>query len=264
MIAAALALLAPAEPWLPGTPARLEWRQAWGDEFRGDRLDETKWEVPEYKRRDAFWSKRAVVVRDGVLRILTFQDPDGTLFDACVRSKGRFEHTYGFYVARIRLQRSPGHWPAFWLYNDTQGRLGEGGANGAEIDVMEKPWLGDTYNMAIHWDGYGEHHKSAGRAASVPGLQEGWHDFALEWSPKAYAFYVDGREVWRTDAGGVCRVPLYLKLSDELELQGWAGRLDRSLLPDFFEVDFARVYDLVDRATGRRVFPAHPDELPKR
>ncbi|MCX7799954.1 MAG: glycoside hydrolase family 16 protein [Fimbriimonadales bacterium] len=264
MIALFALLTSQGEPWLPPTPERLEWRLTWSDEFEGDRLDETKWEVPEYKRRDAHWSRRAVEVREGRLRILTFRDPDGSYHDACVRTKGRFEHTYGFYVARIRLHRSPGHWPAFWLFNDSQGNLGEGGSNGAEIDILEKPWLDDRINMAIHWDGYGEHHRSAGREARLPGVMEGWHDFALEWSPKGYVFYADGRELWRTDAGGVCRVPLYLKLSDELQFGGWAGDPDPSRLPDWFDVDFVRVYDLVDRKTGRRVFPGHPTEIPRR
>ena len=41
----------------------------------------------------------------------------------------------------------------------------------------------------------------------VPGVMEGWHTFSLLWLPDEYVFYVDGKETWRTKAGGVCQVP---------------------------------------------------------
>ena len=45
---------------------------------------------------------------------------------------------------------------------------------------------------------------------------DGWHTFSVWWKPDEYVFYVDGNETWRTKAGGVCQVPLYIKLSDEV------------------------------------------------
>ena len=46
------------------------------------------------------------------------------------------------------------------------------------------------------------------------------------------------------DAGGVCQVPLYIKLSDEIG--SWAGETRRAKLPDRFLIDYVRVYDVVD------------------
>ena len=37
------------------------------------------------------------------------------------------------------------------------------------------------------------------------------------------------------------------QLSDEAEMNGWAGDLTKAQLPDQFLVDYVRVYDLVDR-----------------
>jgi len=99
-------------------------------------------------------------------------------------------------------------------------------------------------NHALHWDGYGEHHRSKAHKFKVPGIMEGYHDFALWWTPEEYVFYVDSKETWRTDAGGVCQVPVYLKLSDEIGK--WAGDIKKAKLPDHFYVDYVRVYDLVD------------------
>ena len=127
---------------------------------------------------------------------------------------------------------------------DGVGKVGDEGRDGTEIDIFEKPWLNDTVQHALHWDGYGEHHKSAGEKVQVPGIMEGFHDFALWWSPEEYVFYVDGKETWRTNAGGVCQAPLFIKISDEIGT--WAGDIRAAHLPDFFLVEYVRVYDLVD------------------
>ena len=57
-------------------------------------------------------------------------------------------------------------------------------------------------------------------------------------APNEYVFYVDGKETWRTEAGGVCQVPLYIKLSDEIG--DWAGDIKKVKLPDEFLVDYVR------------------------
>jgi beta-glucanase (GH16 family) len=73
---------------------------------------------------------------------------------------------------------------------------------------------------------------------------EGWHTFGLLWSPDEYVFFVDGTETWRTNAGGVCQVPQYMLLSDEIGK--WAGDISTAKLPDRFLVDYVRVYDSVN------------------
>ncbi len=94
-------------------------------------------------------------------------------------------------------------------------------------------------------DGYDRaHHKFDGHRATVPGVMEGWHTLGLLWLPDEYVIYVDGKETWRSKAGGVCQVPQYMLLSDEIGT--WAGDISKANLPDQFMVDYVRVYDLVD------------------
>jgi beta-glucanase (GH16 family) len=233
---------------LPPAPAGREWKLAWNDEFDGRVLDASKWDVPEYKRRDALWSRRAVVLDGkGSLALKVFKE-GATYFDGCARTKGKFEHAFGYYVARMRLQRKAGHWPAFWLFNDSVNKVGDGGRDGTEIDIMEKPALDDKVPQTLHWDGYGEAHKSEGHQATVKGVMEGWHTFGLLWTPEEYVFFVDGAETWRSKAGGVCQVPLYVKFSDEIEFTSWAGDIRKVDPPDDETlVDYVRVYDLVDK-----------------
>ena len=78
----------------------------------------------------------------------------------------------------------------------------------------------------------------------MPGVMNGFHTFGLWWKPDEYVFYVDGKETWRSKAGGVCQVPEYILLSDEIG--NWAGDIAKANLPDQFCVDYVRVYDLVE------------------
>jgi beta-glucanase (GH16 family) len=231
---------------LPAPPDGKVWKLAFNDEFEGQELDETKWDVPpDAPRRDAWWIRKAISLDGrGNLVISTSKDADRYV-DGCVRTLGRFEHAFGYYVARIQLQEQPGHWSAFWLMGRGVGKVGDEGRDGTEIDIMEKPWLDDRVQHALHWDGYGKAHKSSGKVVEAPGVMKGFHTFSLYWSPEEYTFYVDGKETWRTTAGGVCRAPLYIKLSDEVG--DWGGEIAKAKLPDRFLVDYVRVYDLADR-----------------
>jgi beta-glucanase (GH16 family) len=233
---------------LPAAPAGQRFKLVWHDEFDGARLDATKWEIPpDAPRRDGWWMRSAVSLdTQGHLVMRTFKDGD-KLVDGCVRTLGKFEHAFGYYVARVRLHRQPGHWPAFWLMGRTVSRIGDAGRDGSEIDIMEKPWLDGRLSQAVHWDGYGKEHKSAATRPSVDGVMTGWHTYGLLWTPHEYVFYVDGKETWRTRAGDVCQVPLYIKITDEIGK--WAGDIPKASLPDEFLVDYVRVYDVVPAAS---------------
>jgi type II secretion system protein G len=178
---------------------------------------------------------------NGHLVISTVKEGDRYI-DGCVRTKGKFAHSFGYYVARVQLQKQPGHWSAFWIMGNGVGKVGSGGRDGTEIDIYEKPWLDDRVQHTLHWDGYGKHHKSKGHVAKVPGIMDGWHTFGLWWTPDEYIFYVDGKETWRTKTA-VCQVPEYMKLSDEIGK--WGGDIKTAKLPDVFLVDYVRVYDVV-------------------
>ena len=234
------------EDVLPPPADGKTWKLAWHDEFEGERLDESKWDVPpDGRRRDAWWMRKAISLDGkGHLVISTLKEGDKYI-DGCVRTRGKFEQTFGYWVARIELQSQPGHWSAFWLMGDRVHKVGDRGRDGTEIDIMEKPWLDDRVQHALHWDGYGKQHRSEGKVVHVPGVMKGFHTFGLLWTPKEYVFYVDGKETWRTTAGGVCQAPLYVKLSDEVGK--WGGDIRKAKLPDRFLVDYVRVYDLVPK-----------------
>jgi len=229
---------------LPAPPEGKVFQLVWHDEFDGTEIDDTKWMMPDGVRRDGFWTPRAAKLNGrGYLLIAALED-DGDYLSAALRSSGRFEHSFGYYVARIRLQQQPGHWSAFWLNGPGTGSIEGGGRDGTEIDIYEKFDQTMMVFHNLHWDGYGEHHKHAGSVAYVPGIMKGFHTFGLWWKPDEYVFYIDGKETWSTDAGGVCQVPNHVILSNEIGKQ--AGDITKAELPDYFVVDYVRVYDLAD------------------
>lgn len=235
---------------LPPQPAGKVWKLIWHDEFDGQKLDEAKWIIPpDAPRRDGWWMQKAVTLDDkGHLVIHTLKEGDRYI-DGCVETRGKFQHTFGYFVARIQLQKQQGHWSAFWLMGPGVGKVGNEGRDGTEIDIMEKPWLDDRVHHALHWDGYGKAHKHAHRDTNVPGVMKGFHTFGLLWTPDEYRFYIDGKETWCTKAGSVCKVPLYIILSDEVGK--WGGDISKANLPDCFLVDYVRVYDIVPESTTR-------------
>jgi beta-glucanase (GH16 family) len=233
-----------ATEWLPSAPAGQEWRMVWHDEFEVNKLDESKWNrLGDWKRRDGFWIKDDAYL-DGKGRLVLRTRKDGDRFTCgAVNTRGKFEHAFGYYVARCKIPRQPGHWPAFWLMSPGVNTVGNQGRDGTEIDIIEIPWRDGKLTSNLHWDGYGKDHKSTGTNFSRPEVMHGWHTFGLVWSPGEYVFYVDGTEAWRTSAGGVSQAPEFIKLTEEIGT--WGGEIQKAQLPDYFEVDYVRVYDAV-------------------
>lgn len=60
---------------LPSAPEGKTWKLVWHDEFEGTELDSAKWDIPEYKRRDAYWSRKAISLDGkGHLVMATFKE----------------------------------------------------------------------------------------------------------------------------------------------------------------------------------------------
>jgi beta-glucanase (GH16 family) len=140
------------EDQIPPAPDGKAWKLIWHDEFDGDRLDESKWEPrPDGKRKGGWWSRKAISLDDGHLVITTFMDGDRPT-DGCVWTKGKFQHSFGYYVARAKFQKEPGHWSAFWMNGDAIRKVGDGGRDGTEIDIVDmvSPSVKQA-QIAPHW-----------------------------------------------------------------------------------------------------------------
>jgi beta-glucanase (GH16 family) len=132
---------------------------------------------------------------------------------------------------------------AFWLQSPENGATLDPAKDGVEIDIFEYHRAAETENIYfnLHWNGYGVQHKTIGSKAAIPGISNGFHLFALEWTPTEYIVYVDGVEKARTSTA-LSHRPEFLVLS--MEINGYGGDHLKGTYPDYFEVDYVKVYAL--------------------
>lgn len=226
------------------SPSGRAYEQVLFDDFSGSDINGKIWErCPEMKRQDigGMWKNEMAEVHGGNLWLWAKIAEDGTPVSGAVRSKGLFEQAFGYFECRMMLQRTTGFWGAFWMMCGDVFTVDGSGVNGSELDIIESgDCLTKGVNHAIHWDGYGEQHKSLACRMQRPELYEGWHTYALEWTPEEYIWYIDGEETWRSDESGVCTKQGYMLLSTEFG--SWAAPVVEKDLPDCCRVDYVRVY----------------------
>ena len=223
------------------TPAELGYELVWEDDFNGTALDANKWEVRGVGPRAlGFVSPEAVKVENGYLKLSAFKK-DGRILLGAVGTQNRFMTGYGFFECRAELQKSAGIWAAFWIQSPDISKGEDPATFGAEIDIMEffKKLGTDIVSHNVHW-AYGPHQKTThGMQSYLRGVSEGFHTFALEWTPDKYVFFVDGYKYYEVTSG-ISRIPEYLILS--MEIPSDEKELKTAVLPDVFTVDYVKVY----------------------
>ncbi|MBD3373605.1 family 16 glycosylhydrolase [candidate division KSB1 bacterium] len=223
------------------TAERLGYDLFWHDEFEHDTLDSGKWAVRGIGPRGVgYISPRAVKLDDGFLKLIAFERGDSILTGA-IGTQDRFMTRYGYFECRARLQKSSGNWSAFWIQSKGIAKGEDPARYGTEIDIMEyfKKAGDDMVSHNLHW-AYGPNQKTIGSLLSqVKGVGEGFHTFALEWTPEKYAFFVDGYKYYEVTTA-ISHIEEYLILS--MELPSSMDAMENSTLPDTFVVDYVRVY----------------------
>ena len=224
------------------------------DEFESAKLDTKNWSYcPQQQRQDAggWWSNECSTFENGNY-VITCKLKNETSVSGGIRSRGRFEQTYGLYNIRFKVEKAEGLWYAFWLMTDKMSdeTVGNGAVDGAEIDIIEVVPHDKAYYTTIHWDGYGKNLKSAhpnGKRINNS-FYGTYHDLWFLWDKDGYKLYMDGTDSAHLvydmpgkDYGkGTCQVPCYLKITAEYGT--WAGSIVPEQLPAHFYVDYVKVY----------------------
>jgi len=223
------------------TPKKLGYKLFWEDNFKGNQLDPKKWAVRGVGPRAlGFVSPKAVKVEDGFLKLSALQKGDSILIGA-VGTQGLLMTKYGYFECRAQLQKSPGVWAAFWIQSPDISKGEDPAVYGAEIDIFEffKKLGLDIVSHNVHW-AYGPNQKTTrGMQSYLKGVSEGFHTFALEWTPEKYTFFIDGYKFYEVTLG-ISRIEEYLILS--MELPSEKNDLRNTVYPDVFIVDYVKVY----------------------
>jgi beta-glucanase (GH16 family) len=233
--------------FLPGAPSGYCWENVFQEDFNAPALDESKWFIWNGDREESISRPEAVRVEDGKLVIQHYYDAaQDKYISAFVGTLGRFEQAYGFYTARVRVNKHSGWNSGFWLVGQGVDGIENGGVDGSEIDIIEMPFQNNDLLHAIHWNGYGPEQQSDFKIITRPDLKAGaFHEFSVWWGKDEYIFYIDGQESWRSKGGGISEdSTTYLILSSEVNTQ-LAGPVSSTSLPLDYQIDWVRVYDLV-------------------
>ena len=179
-------------------------RLVWQDGFDGDALDESKWQVwGTMSSTDNIYvnDKRTVQVANGLLRLRVL--PSGVPDKVAIIPRGivtrdRMAFRYGYLEMRARVPYRRGAWPSFWLVSHPELAKADWRS---EIDVLEvfastsaavanlHKWKGKAHSMLPGGEG------SLKRAYVFPNsetLNGEFHVYAMEWTPEAISFLVDG------------------------------------------------------------------------
>jgi len=210
------------------------WVLIWSDEFDGDSLDTTKWNIEtgtgiqygEYidgwgNREAQYYRAENVTVRDGMLVLEARKEnfggrqytsarvSTGAIKQGSLEGGNTFPLKYELrqpvrIEVRARTPRGVGFWPAIWLIGAEVNEYGPYTALGwprcGEIDIMEV--RGGQENILLSTIHYGEEFGvakwSRGDQLELPfSLADDWNVFGVAWDHKVMHFLLNG-EVWHT------------------------------------------------------------------
>lgn len=253
----------------------------WSDEFNGDAVDESKWNIIDgMANHGAIYNRGAVSIKkDGENSYLAINSKNYGMTDALinavgwdqyqdqklgshvtwssgrVESKNKYSFQFGRMAVRAKVNDSQGIWPAIWmLCQDETGH--------DEIDVLE--YLGQdawdawtTNHFGILGNNKGSHGIST---RNYEAWSQDFHVYEVEWDPEVITFYIDGVQVHSTTTAkndgrdGMHTRSMFPILETQVGA-GWVGDVDynkqNTKQDSDYLIDWVRVYQTEDQAVTR-------------
>lgn len=210
---------------------RSGWRLLWQDNFDGTEIEGNKWGHEVNCAGGGNNEKQCYTARpensfidDGVLHIVAREElysgpalgdddhnynPDDAsktlpYTSARLRTKGKFDFTYGRVEVRAKAAGGQGMWPAIWML-PTDSVYG-GWPSSGEIDIMEAVNLGvwgneihGTNHYGLKWPQW-ENHGQTLEMDENPA--DDYHVYAIEWEADEIRWYVDGQHYQTQTSNG--------------------------------------------------------------
>lgn len=227
-------------------------RLIWNEEFDGNSIDTNKWSF-EYggggwgNNELQYYTDRKVnaYLADSCLHIRAQKEEmEGKHYtSARMKTQGKYQFTYGHVEARMKIPRSMGIWPAFWMLGSNID--GVGWPKCGELDIMEAINTESIVHGTCHWEFNG--HASYGTASGVFDITQ-FHVYTLDWDNEIIRVSVDGNKYFemiiKDSTGGTNAFhhPMFFLLNVAVG-GNWPGFVvDDGALPQELVVDYIRVY----------------------
>lgn len=216
------------------------WKLTWSDEFTGTSVNTSKWLVvnrdPNKNGEAQWYAPNHVSVVNGMLRLKSTNTwTNGKQYTSgSVESVNRFFQKFGRFEGRMRMPKTQGIWPAFWMLPNPSGWP-------PEIDIMEL--LGhdpDTVYFSNHW-GVWPNNQHQTTTINGPDYSADFHTFAVDWWADRIECYIDGfRKATHTQA--IPQTAFFIILNTAVGGQ-WPGYPDgTTVFPQYFDIDYVRAY----------------------
>lgn len=194
-------------------------------------------------------------VQDGKLIINAIRENVGGKEYSSARliTKNKGDFLYGRFEIRAKLPTGKGTWPAIWML-PTDWEYG-GWPKSGEIDIMEHVGYDQNrVHITVHTEAYNHSiGTQVGKNRIVENASTDFHLYRIDWTPYAVRGYIDdqslfefvnegkGSAVWPFDK----RFHLLLNIAVGGNWGGAQG-VDTSIWPQAMEVDYVRVYKMID------------------
>ena len=265
----ALLLIASAPaPSFSAPPAEGKWEPIpeLTDEFKGDRLDASKWHDhnPAWKgRKPGFFSRGNTTLGGGRLHLAAKAEelpdlPKGyhSFTTAAVKSKAKV--LYGYFEIKCKPMNSRAS-SAFWFYARDPSKKKT--TWWTEIDVFEICGRSNQKDRTYHMNAHvfatpedGKKHWNKGRNWEAPfRFADEFHVYALEWDKNEIKWYVDGTVVHQLK-NTHWHQPLHMNFDSET-FPKWFGLPKKENLPSTFSIEYVRSWgraNPADQAPGSK------------
>ncbi|OEK05607.1 glycoside hydrolase [Roseivirga misakiensis] len=243
------------------------WEIVWQDEFDSETLDVSKWTAyvgdgcPELcgfgNNELQYYSDRPgnVRIEDGKLIIEAHNDSLGNraYSSAKLVTKGKADWQYGRFEVRAKIPGGKGNWPAIWML-PRENKYG-GWPRSGEIDIMETVgYAPGMVHGTVHTQSFNHMYGTQkGDSTLVSDFDENFHVYSVEWFRNRIDFFIDGERYHSFDNTGKGADdwpfdhPFYLILNVAIG-GSWGGKngIANDIFPNRMEIDYVRVYELVD------------------
>ena len=238
---------------------------SWADEFDYEGLpDETKWGYDVgsangwgNQEQQYYTEKRMENARvgGGVLTLTAIREnyENAAYTSARLISRGKADFCYGRFEASVKLPSGVGTWPAVWLL-PTDWEYGDWPASG-EIDILEH--VGYDPNVAhvsVHTQAY--NHTIGTQKTTKKRIENAsteFHRYRVDWTPQYIRGFIDDVQIFdfANEGTGFRAWPFDKKFYWLINIAvggNWGGQqgIDNTSFPAQMEVDYVRVYNLIE------------------
>jgi beta-glucanase (GH16 family) len=227
----------------------------WEENFNGKEINEKDWnyELGDGCPNVCGWgnNERQVYTKnnhklvDGKL-VITAKKEGDKYTSTRITTAGKKEFKYGYIEARAKLPVGQGIWPAFWMLGGNIKQIGWPAAG--EIDILE--YVGKDPDMvytSLHTtDSHGNTVNS--KKTEVKDIEEGYHNFAINWTSEKIEFYVDEKLLYtfapkdKTPETWPFNNPFYIIVNMAIGGNFGGPEVDDKIFPQEYSIDYIRVY----------------------